>query len=259
MDVCLVRPKLSSLRGTIMQTRVFALLSALALVAVGVWVGSSGQPATEGIEVHGNWTIDIHDPDGTLAASHEFANALTDTGDELLPWLFFDEPVVGDASPEEISGMAPPVWYVFAGDRGDATDPSPGSPCATSLGDATGSDAYGGDPNAVGCVLTTTALDYLPEPDGILTQYLPYILDGESPFRSDDPAANVGLARLQGSFVATQTGVIDAVETYIKMLVTIHPGGAGYDDTVRFTAADVGPYDVESGQTVTIKVDFTFS
>ena len=30
----------------------------------------------EGIKVHGHWTIDIRNPDGTLAQHHEFENAL---------------------------------------------------------------------------------------------------------------------------------------------------------------------------------------
>ncbi len=264
MDVCLVRPKLSSLRDTTMQTKVFALLSALALVAVGVWVGASGQPATEGIEVHGNWTIDIHDPDGTLAASHEFANALTETGDEVIPWLFFRSPVLGDAPPEDTIFVATPIWFVLAGDRGDEINPTPSPPCTTtlggvsSLGDDLTAEPYGGDPDAAGCILGTEDLGGLEPLDGILTQRLPNLQGDDDPF-SGDPAANIGLARLEGSFVASETGTIDAVETYVQLLVTVPPDGLTYEDTLRFTAADVGPYDVESGQTVTIKVDFTFS
>lgn len=38
----------------------------------------------EGIQVHGDWTIEIRDPDGTLVDRHEFQNALTSNGATLL-------------------------------------------------------------------------------------------------------------------------------------------------------------------------------
>ena len=39
----------------------------------------------EGITVHGHWTIDVRNPDGTLASHHEFENALVPTlGPQLL-------------------------------------------------------------------------------------------------------------------------------------------------------------------------------
>lgn len=41
----------------------------------------------EGVRVHGRWTIDVRNPDGTLASHHEFDNALVTSG----------EPVPGNA------------------------------------------------------------------------------------------------------------------------------------------------------------------
>jgi hypothetical protein len=34
----------------------------------------------EGIQVHGHWTIEVHNPDGTLVTHTEFENALTGSG-----------------------------------------------------------------------------------------------------------------------------------------------------------------------------------
>jgi hypothetical protein len=34
----------------------------------------------EGIKVHGHWTIDVRNPDGTLASHHDFENSLESTG-----------------------------------------------------------------------------------------------------------------------------------------------------------------------------------
>ena len=33
----------------------------------------------EGVHVHGDWVIDVRNPDGTLAHRHAFKNALVDT------------------------------------------------------------------------------------------------------------------------------------------------------------------------------------
>ena len=44
-------------------------------------VGPAGDGGTsEGIKVHGDWIIDIRDPDGTLVQHREFQNALTHSG-----------------------------------------------------------------------------------------------------------------------------------------------------------------------------------
>lgn len=38
----------------------------------------------DGIKVHGAWTIEIHNPDGSLASRHEIQNALTPSGAQSL-------------------------------------------------------------------------------------------------------------------------------------------------------------------------------
>jgi len=61
------------------------VVSALLAVVLG-WSAGRGaaEPAggaqPEGIKVHGHWTIDIRNSDGTLAAHHEIQNALVPVG-----------------------------------------------------------------------------------------------------------------------------------------------------------------------------------
>ena len=43
----------------------------------------AGSPA-EGIKVHGQWTIEVRETDGTLVSRHEFENELTDCGAAIL-------------------------------------------------------------------------------------------------------------------------------------------------------------------------------
>jgi hypothetical protein len=59
----------------------------------------SGGPR-EGIQVHGHWTIDVRNPDGTLASHSDFENSLVSTGAAAL---------VGSLSRASVTGL----WHVF--------------------------------------------------------------------------------------------------------------------------------------------------
>ncbi|MCC5948006.1 MAG: hypothetical protein JJT89_06075 [Nitriliruptoraceae bacterium] len=73
-------------------TLVLAVLLATLLALAAWWspaVGAgptqpSAESPAEAVEVHGDWTVDVYEPDGTLAASHEFQNALTGQGPRAL-------------------------------------------------------------------------------------------------------------------------------------------------------------------------------
>jgi hypothetical protein len=60
------------------QVLVAGLLSALA--ATGIAQEKPAGRPSEGIKVHGHWTIEIRNPDGSLVSRSEFENALLDTG-----------------------------------------------------------------------------------------------------------------------------------------------------------------------------------
>lgn len=45
--------------------------------AAAVGAAEPGRGQSDGIKVHGHWTLEIRDPDGTLASRHEIENALT--------------------------------------------------------------------------------------------------------------------------------------------------------------------------------------
>lgn len=66
------------LRSSVMRTAAatVALLVTLGPVAVG--------QQSEGIKVHGDWTIEIHEPDGRLVSRQEFKNGLLSTGSAIL-------------------------------------------------------------------------------------------------------------------------------------------------------------------------------
>jgi hypothetical protein len=65
------------------------------IVSAMVGVPTLVAQAPEGIKVHGDWTIDIRQPDGTLAAHHVFRNALVVNGASALARLLSRHQVPG--------------------------------------------------------------------------------------------------------------------------------------------------------------------
>lgn len=59
------------------------LVAVMLLVATSVPIAQE-RGTREGIKVHGHWTIDIKNPDGSLASHHEFENALVQSGQTAL-------------------------------------------------------------------------------------------------------------------------------------------------------------------------------
>ena len=118
--------------------------TASAVVAVSLLALVLGSPAragsdapqpsgpSEGIKVHGDWTIEIRNPDGTVASRHVFKNALVPGG--------------GDAALARLLGrtLAPFHWRVVIGDSS-----GPGSPCPPPPTTP---------PNGMPCVVTEPAL-----------------------------------------------------------------------------------------------------
>jgi len=73
---------------------------------------SDGPPAgaqSEGIKVHGQWTIDIRNTDGSLASHHEFKNALDSFGATALAQMLGRQTVTG------VWGVS--LWQIGSGLR----------------------------------------------------------------------------------------------------------------------------------------------
>jgi hypothetical protein len=63
--------------------------------------GQQGGPG-EDIKVHGNWTIEVREPDGTLVSHSEFENALYQSGAATLSWVLGRKKTMG-------------IWYIQMG------------------------------------------------------------------------------------------------------------------------------------------------
>ena len=64
-----------------------AIMLAIVLLAAAAVPVAQEKAADEGIKVHGHWTIDVKNPDGTIASHHEFENALQFAGQFALSGL----------------------------------------------------------------------------------------------------------------------------------------------------------------------------
>jgi len=83
-----------ALAGSVGVTLAFLLMLAVGMLATGPEGASAGEAASgqaagpvEGIKVHGHWTIEVRDPDGTLVERREFDNAIVSNGEEFLTQL----------------------------------------------------------------------------------------------------------------------------------------------------------------------------
>lgn len=184
---------------------------------------------SEGIVVHGDWRVAIHNEDGSLDREYVFANALRDGAGDLLGQLLtvnWDDPFDGYPTPLG--------WTMTMGDTVSGV-----GPCGTSINAVAGSNPL----LTTGCSLNPTAAAL---PGGVLDGTLVV-----------SPIA--GGIRLAASVLATQLGNIDYVET--QLLVATEEGST-FPVTAgnAFTGTAVGPFEgILPGQTIQVQVDITFA
>lgn len=80
---------------------------------------------TEGIRVHGHWTIVVRNPDGTVASRHEFENALVSDGATVLAQLLGRQvtPIYWTVE-LYVPGSKTPDLYVYESVVGPSTSPA---------------------------------------------------------------------------------------------------------------------------------------
>lgn len=99
-------------RGRILLRAGMVAVLVAALLGLGEAAEPGGGASAEGIKVHGDWTIEVRNPDGSLVSRHEFKNALV--------------PGQGDAMLAQLLGRTLPAftWGVEIGEWSDS-----GGPC----------------------------------------------------------------------------------------------------------------------------------
>ena len=222
----------------------FAAIAALvALLASACGPGTTAAPEAPGesIGVHGSWTIEVLDPDGSLDERVEFDNALTDLGARRLSNIMAGTTdIFGNLAPAEIVGIA-------AGDRG-GLDFDGVPPCTHPYDDErlesgfiVGHNSVENPPPLVAdtaCVIMVEALG------------------GEATTSVD--ASPPHAFTISGSVVAEQEGTIDFVETWVYEQVEDSIIGTEFFIALTRKTGDPLPIDVEEGQTLQISVSITF-
>ena len=174
----------------------------------------------EGIQVHGDWVIEVRDPDGSLAERREFKNALIRPN--FLAQVLARHYYVG-------------TWGVILL-NGDAPTPQP---CL-----------YNGDPS--GCLMEEAS------PGGIATwptAHFPTLtVDTDTPGCCDGSTFV-----LQGNFDAQADGVISRVETIYCHTLPANPDPTTCNNSQSFTGTSITPVDVLAGQQVLVTVRISFS
>ena len=206
----------------------------------------AGGPS-EGLKVHGDWTIQVFNSDGSLAQSVQFENALRLEGADALAAALAGNTLFtgGDAA----------VWALFLADSGTLLPtPEPGvSPCTV--------DRVLFDASMVGANPTLDTGCWLVTPDiGTL------IPAGTPGFGTDltgviVPDAAGDIFSLTGSVVATQDGVIDFVESFVWLLDVTGgiPPSVTVVDIVDFTGTSLTtPVDVLTGQEIQVTFELSF-
>jgi len=187
----------------------------------------SGGRKHEGIKIHGHWTIEVHNPDGTLATRRVFENAYQ-------PNIF----LAGILARQASVGF----WSVVLASSNGATSPclSGGSPVACQIFEA-GAFAAGLAPSS-GFFNTLTVNT------------------------NANVAANSFTLVFAGTATVGQTGVIDTVITDATTCVNSTPPSTPcFGPSIQFTAASLAagssnpPINVSLGQLVSVTVVISFS
>jgi hypothetical protein len=157
------------------------LAVAMALTMAAAAALSAGRPqepqgSSDGIKVHGDWTIELTNPDGTSGGRYQFKNALQESGGQVLAHLL--GATLG--SPTTARGS----WIVELGTNSAAPHGVSGGPCD----------------GPAPCILVEQ--DTLPH-DALITVTSTQVLPGHA----------ADAIRLNGSVVATQNADIGFVLT----------------------------------------------
>ena len=87
-----------------------AFITLLALGTGCAWISPTSETTSDGIKVHGHWTVTVTNPDGSVDAVREFDNALLQTGALFLTGVLTNQFTIPDIE-----------WsvYLFAKEDGD--------------------------------------------------------------------------------------------------------------------------------------------
>jgi hypothetical protein len=178
----------------------------------------------QGIKVHGHWTIEVRNPDGSLVRHQEFENALVPGAGSTLGYLLDGQILVAGLGVRlyASTGSSPCYGLIKSGSSGLPTSgPTPCNIVTTSTGLTAASNIF---PNLAAAVNVSNGVT------------------------------------VSGTATASLTGSIDTVASDIHICTAPGPCVAGQISPDQFTSAPVSPViSVSVGQTVAVTVVISFS
>ena len=184
----------------------------------------------EGIKVHGHWTIEVRNPDGTLVTRREFENALTPFGAVSLAGIF-------------VRALIPGQWRITL--EGSGPGGTADSPCITDTGSPRTCEIY--EPASQLPPLTYEVyktLTFAPwsgygQPDGL------------------DPGDTPN-AVLNATVIARRNGKIDRVFTDLSRN-PVNANPYAFFQFRPFTSTTISPVEAKTGQIIQVTVTFSFT
>ena len=203
-------------------------LTSLCVLALAALIGTAPAAAQEhgrgtpdgGVKVHGHWTVDIRNADGSLASHTEFENALQPTGSQLLVALLTKDLNISR-------------WTMSIYGTGN------GGPCKDEAD------------NPVGCVIYPD--NGLGVPPGFENRYFPTL--GLNAPKTADGSAYLGTLEVTGNFTASVADPISSVGSFVEGS-SVAFGGVDYGFSGRYLDT---PIQVAVGQKIYIKIVYSFS
>jgi hypothetical protein len=196
------------------------------------------KPGDEGIKVHGHWTIDVKNPDGTLAQHREFENSFQPGGSiaiiQLITGLAIPSDMgIGVTSP---TGQTPPCG------------PSSQSIClmVRSLKD---------EPGTSFCVSLAVCSVNLTSATSFTA--LPYTLTYSGSFQASEAGSITGVQSFLGSCVQSPVG-LETISPAICSAGNLSNTQSGFSYAI-FSGTTINAVAVTAGQIVQVSVAFTFS
>lgn len=204
------------------------LLAALLIGSTSQIFAQSAAPTTpgmrEGIQVHGDWVIEVRNPDGRLAERREFKNALLSQGGSVLSQFMGRQ-------------LSPGRWIVGLADR----IPGAPDPC----------DGFAGSPSACGIYEVIAA-------GGVLTGFAPASANLQL---SAAPGALRLAGSVTATAAATINEVWTFVGTCAAAIAPATScQGTAAGSTFPFSTTNAfPPVNVVAGQIIQVVVTFSFS
>jgi len=185
----------------------------------------------EGIKVHGHWTIEVRNANGSLATHREFENSLQSSGGALLANVL-------------AAGATAGAWVIHLDGSTNASSPCLPAPANTTLTQA----------GSTSCVIVPSQFASLAANFGAF-----------GTLNVSASSSGTGQLVLNGTAVAAQNGAVGNVSTYLGLCGNTTPPSTcsqNIGNLLQFTAVTLSAaqvVQVSVGQTIAVTVNISFS